>query len=814
MPGEESRQMLHPEGDDHNLDREEPKFCGSHIDKVWLVPFVLVYISFSYFGAKGINEFNIYKAGEERARQICKPVEGLRVECEKGLQADAAEAASTLQNDQLRSLHDQGVVWSQIRGDVTDVCDRVHNASGACVALAVKPNASEGCAALSLDLKRRCAELLGTADMGGERMRAVSADYSNDTLANFLKLLNGSSSAVCPVTHRLAGDCASLNQSVADALSEVLSSVQRMAPGLVPVEVVEAAIHEVRAAVLQQVGVMCGNVATSLGEHCGDLFNEARWQLVLESVVTPMHTLQGLLPAAMTRLNATAVACQDTDWSEVQSECEHERLSEMYLVHSLTETCETPVLQTPGQQCGMFKDNSGILLTALNTTQGGLDNLGSMSGRVQEGCGAIAELHSKCMSFANPGAALTQGATGLWQRRATEILMLELWLILACTLTTIVMLHVIKHHTACVVTVSIVLNLVGLAGLIVLNLSILNFAGALMFGIILALKALWFWCIRNRFVQAIRLIHCAVEALGSTLGVLVWLFGLLITLVQAGVLVHAGGCYYHLTGNNAPPMVAELNETSPALLPAMIVFAMVWIVEVASNTLHIAVCCSLGGSCGVRTPARTMPRAIAFALIGGIGSNCFGSFLVAALKGLQHLLEKSEKTDNPVVKAILKAVCCLLEVVLKMYNSYAFVFVGLKGVSYCTAAKRTFDAMLKDGVTAIAADEALHDVVHIAKLVGFYVASLVAFWLGYEMDIIGFYNRSWQEVIVGPLLCLALACLTSYALTLTMGRLIEASVCTLFIVYGHETYGQCMKQSQQALWEKLSGVTNKDEDGP
>eukprot|EP00971_Amphidinium_carterae_P098395 1946320-Amphidinium_carterae.1 len=36
--------------------------------------------------------------------------------------------------------------------------------------------------------------------------------------------------------------------------------------------------------------------------------------------------------------------------------------------------------------------------------------------------------------------------------------------------------------------------------------------------------------------------------------------------------------------------------------------------------------------------------------------------------------------------------------------------------------------LLQDGVTAIAADEALHDVVHIAKLVGFYVASLVAFW--------------------------------------------------------------------------------------
>jgi len=804
--------MLHPEGDDRGLDREEPNYCGSHIDKVWLVPFVFVVIALSYFGVKGINEFNIYKAGEARARQICKPVQGLRAECEQGLQKDAVVATSTLQSEQLQELRDQGVVWSKIRGDVTDVCTRVHNGSGACAALAVKPNSSEGCSNLTVDLKNRCANLLSSADIGGQRMSAASADYSNDTIANFIKLLNGSSAAVCPVTHRLAGDCGHLNKTVDDALNEVLSSVKRMAPGLVPIEVVEAALSEVRGAVIQQVSSMCGSFSTSLADQCDDLFDEARWQVTLENMVVPMERLQqGPLPAAMMRLNATAAACQETDWSSVQYACEQNRLSEMYLVHSLTETCQSQVLHTPEQQCQMFEGNSTSMLSSLDTTLGSLDNLNSMSGRVQEGCGAIAELHSKCMSFANPGAALTQGATGLWQRRATEIFMLEMWLILACTLTTIVMLHIIKNHTACVVTVSIVLNLLGLAGLVVFNLIIVNIPGALMFAIILALKGLWFWCIRHRFAQAIRLIHCAVEALGSILGILVWVFGLLITLAQALVLVLAGGCYYHLTGHDAPPMVAELNEASPALIPAIIMFAMVWIVEVASNSLHIAVCCSLGGSCGVHTPARTIPGAMAFSWYGGIGSNCFGSFLVAALKGLQHLLEKSEKTDNPVVKVILKVACCLLEVVLKMYNSYAFVFVGLKGVSYCSAAKKTFDAMLKDGVTAIAADEALHDVVHIAKLVGFYVASLVALGLGYEMDIIGFYNRSWQEVIVGPLLCLALACLTSYALTLTMGRLIEASVCTLFIVYGHETYGQCMKQSQQGLWEKLGGMTGKEE---
>jgi len=793
-----------------SYDDEEPRYCGSHIDKVWLLPFAMTCVALGYFGVQGIREFNIYKAGEEKARQLCEPLLGLSAECEQGLENNSAVLTDVLRSDELQTFRDQSGMWSSIQGDVDGVCDSVIQGADACASFTLEPSAG-GCANLTNNLSDRCSNLVLGADAGGAKVQAAMSHQSNETVARFTSALNATAYALCPVVSRVGDSCSSLRERVDEALRAVMGQADRTLPDFVPRAVVDAALQDVHDAALKQVDTMCGG-ATGIAGNCLEMFSQEHWLPVLQSAVAPVQELlQTQLETAIQRLNSTAASCGDANWSVAEDACNNGQLSELYAVHSMTETCGSSFWSTSQQQCLQFKDTGTSIVRSLQSTMTTIDGLESLSGNVEVGCAAISELQAKCMAVANPGATLAKGATGLWQEHATEILTMELWLVLAGLLTTAVMLHVIKNHTAFIVTVSIVLNLLGLVGLAIFNLMIVNIPGAAVFLLLLVFKGLWFWCIRSRFAFAIRLIHCAVEAVEKLLGISVWLFGLLITCAQAGLLILAGGCYYHLTGNNAPPLVAELNEASPALLPALIVFALVWTTEVAANTLHISVCCSLGGCCGVHTPARTFPGAVGFALTGGLGSNCAGSFLVAALKGLQHILEKSEKTDNPCVKVVLKAVCCLLEVMLKMYNSFAFVFVGLKGASYCTAAKRTFDAMLKDGVTAIAADEALHDVVRIAKLVALYVSSLLALWLGYSMGIIGLWGASWQEVIVAPLLCIALASLTSYALTLTMGRLMEASVCTLFVVYGDESFGKCMKESQQALWEQLSGASTKEE---
>merc|ERR1712130_113762 len=119
------------------------------------------------------------------------------------------------------------------------------------------------------------------------------------------------------------------------------------------------------------------------------------------------------------------------------------------------------------------------------------------------------------------------------------------------------------------------------------------------------------------------------------------------------------------------------------------------------------------------------------------------------------------------------------------------------------------EAFTKDGMAAIATDEALHDVVHIAKMVSMWAAVLMSLIFGSSLDLIGFTQRSWQEVLTGPVLCVALAMVTSSALSLVMGRLLEAAVCTLFIIFDDAKYQQCMKTSLPDVFKDLQAVTEE-----
>merc|ERR1711865_1044149 len=98
---------------------------------------------------------------------------------------------------------------------------------------------------------------------------------------------------------------------------------------------------------------------------------------------------------------------------------------------------------------------------------------------------------------------------------------------------------------------------------------------------------------------------------------------------------------------------------------------------------------------------------------------------------------------------------------------------------------------------------ALHDVVHIAKLVSCWVCVLLSLIFGTALNLIGYSDRSWQEDLSGPVLCIALAVATSYVLSMIMGRLLEATVCTLFIIYDDEKFSKCMKAEKPELFREL-----------
>jgi len=423
------------------------------------------------------------------------------------------------------------------------------------------------------------------------------------------------------------------------------------------------------------------------------------------------------------------------------------------------------------------------------------------------GCANLGRLQEECLSLANPCAIIQNGAVSLWQLRSSEIVHLLLYLLATNSVVVFFLLCIIQFHTRSVVTVSIILNLGNLLCSTIFYFIIANYPIALVFGTFFLLKALWYWCVRGKIAFAVRIIHCSVETLRNLLGLSVWIFGIIIIGVQAAVVALCTGAFFRLTGPNAPTWAVLLEELLPGTTSCLVLFALVWIVEVLSNVLHVTVCCALGGQCGIDTPASSTCGAALFALTGGLGSICAGSFWIASLKTFEYFIGLGEESDNIFVKCTIKVACFAVQTVVKMYNSYAFVFVGLKGESYCDAAVRTFAVLSADGLAAVATDQALHDVMHTCKQVALWSSVLVAFLLGRSLGLIGFYDHSWQEIIVGPLLCMFLASVVSYVMTLTMGRLVEACCCTLMILYEDPHYRQLMTRSQAHICQALDEVT-------
>jgi len=424
--------------------------------------------------------------------------------------------------------------------------------------------------------------------------------------------------------------------------------------------------------------------------------------------------------------------------------------------------------------------------------------------RISETCAHVGSVYDQCVTLCDPTVLFDTGAN-LWARKSSEILQLQAWLLVCSGIAVVVMLYIIKAFTPLLIILSIWMNLVGVVFNGVLHALIHDYPMVICFVCVFALKILWFFCIWRRLRLASALIQCSVDAITHILGAGVWIFAALLTVVEAGLVALGAGAFYLFTGPSPPAEIQMLNVLVPSLPEFLLVLTFYWALEAIASFLHVCVCCALGAACGVKTPATGIWRSAVFVTVFASGSVLLGSFMVAILKALEYIMLKIQGSGDghPVRRAIVKIVCFCFISFVQTFNSFAFVFVGLKGMGYCHAAKALVAQQAKDPITAFALNETLNDVTQIAKLVAFYVSLLCAVVLGWNLGIIGVFNRSFSEFFLAPLLCMFLGALTSYSLTLIMGRLLEASLCTIFVIYGNEDWRCSFKVAQPKLFHKI-----------
>jgi hypothetical protein len=172
-----------------------------------------------------------------------------------------------------------------------------------------------------------------------------------------------------------------------------------------------------------------------------------------------------------------------------------------------------------------------------------------------------------------------------------------------------------------------------------------------------------------------------------------------------------------------------IQETTALVIGAFSLFLLFWSIQIINNSVHLTVAglfasfyflgVSQDGkvSITVRNPTyKSAKRAMTISL----GSNCYGSILIALVQFLRALIQaarQSAQDDNNQACSLflvcLECIVSCIEDILEYFNKYAFAQVAIYGKDYYTAAKDTWALAKSRGIDAIINDNLIGNVLGI-----------------------------------------------------------------------------------------------------
>lgn len=173
------------------------------------------------------------------------------------------------------------------------------------------------------------------------------------------------------------------------------------------------------------------------------------------------------------------------------------------------------------------------------------------------------------------------------------------------------------------------------------------------------------------------------------------------------------------------------NEVNGFVLFLLLV-SLYWTLQVVKNVVHVTVAGTVGtwwwspleaNSCCSGAVRTSYTRAITYSF----GSICLGSLIVAIVQAVKKILQQMRDSDDGILLCI--AECCLgiLESLLELFNSFAFVYVGLYGYGFIDAAKAVVNLFKERGWSAIITDSLAHYVLTMVSIcVGLIVGAISA----------------------------------------------------------------------------------------
>lgn len=194
------------------------------------------------------------------------------------------------------------------------------------------------------------------------------------------------------------------------------------------------------------------------------------------------------------------------------------------------------------------------------------------------------------------------------------------------------------------------------------------------------------------------------------------------------------------------------------------------------------------------------------------GSISFGSLVMAIMRtiivAVQYLANKAEESGGTVAKVICCCfICCLkcIESILEWLTEYAFVYVALYGINFCSAGSQVFKLLSESGAKAIIQQSLLSPLGYMAGGLGLVVGALCG-WGAHEQQ--GYDDLSDNARRLQLSVALISGALVGYlSMVLGVSTTLDAGCKTLLVCYAEDP--SHLKEVNSELYEKFTSSNTR-----
>jgi len=321
------------------------------------------------------------------------------------------------------------------------------------------------------------------------------------------------------------------------------------------------------------------------------------------------------------------------------------------------------------------------------------------------------------------------------------------WIIVSNAVIGLVWMVVIIMNTSKIIYISIGFSLLNITLLIIVNLIIQNFIGAIVIAIYFVIKIFWYIFTRHKIRFSASLLRTTMTSLYRQFGPFILAFVLFV--LSSGWFLLIFSAFITFTKPSVVNYIVSYAVSSTVLL-----LCFFWTFEVGKNVMAVAISgvtatwyyfTSTNPEYVIRDnhPSVHFPTIYSTGrAILSFGTICFGSLITAALRVFNYLYRKGKNTDNVVVKTIILSSVSCLEYILQVYNSNSFVMVAVYGTSYCKASYDTMKLVKKNGIQMVVNSDIIDSVMRTGKSVSSFILGFIGFVLSYIVYDLPFFGST------------------------------------------------------------------------